>query len=287
MRSARASMRRAAAAAAVAALCACARRDRPDTVETIAMIDGAPIALASFRAYFQSNAGRPIAESRPAVVSGLFDEFLREETWRHEAGLSSGDENAQRRDAPALLLARAGASIRPSPEEVREEYDRHPDRYRRPDEARVARIFTRSKAEADRARGRVAAGADFGEIARTLSRSPDAPGGGAVGWVRRGDLPSEFEEAVFRLKPGEISPVISAEEGFLIFTVIDRRAARMLAPEEAEPEIRERIAREKADRYLQGIVESARREKRLEVFADRLPFVYTGSLLSRPAAASP
>jgi hypothetical protein len=78
------------------------RSKRPsDTIETIAVIDGAPVALASFRVYFEANAGRPIAESRPAVVSGLFDQFLREETWRREAP-SSGDENTQRRDAPAV-----------------------------------------------------------------------------------------------------------------------------------------------------------------------------------------
>jgi hypothetical protein len=287
MRSPRAGSRRAAAAAVLLLLCACARKDRPDTIETIAVIDGAPVALASFRAYFEANAGRPIAESRPAVVSGLFDQFLREETWRREAGLSSGDENAQRRDAPAALLARAGDAIRPSPADIREEYDRHPDRYRRPEEASVARIFTRSKPEADRARGRLTAGGDFGAVAREVSRSPDAPRGGRVGWVRRGDLPSEFEEAVFRLKPGGISPVISAEEGFLIFTVTERRPARVLTAEEAEPEIRERIAREKAESYLQGLVEAARRENRLRIFADRLPFVYTGSLLSVPPAGAP
>jgi parvulin-like peptidyl-prolyl isomerase len=89
------------------------------------------------------------------------------------------------------------------------------------------------------------------------------------------------------LKPGEISPVISAEEGFLIFTVTERRPARVLTAEEAEPEIRERIAREKAESYLQGLVEAARRENRLRVFADRLPFVYTGSLLSGPPAGAP
>jgi len=270
-----------AAAAAILLLAGgCGRSERHDTIETIALVDGAPIALASFRSYFEANAGRPIAESRPAVVSGLFDEFLREETWRREAGLSSADESGDRRNAPSLLLARAGAAIVPTADELREEYDRHPERYRRPEEVRVARIFTRSKEEADRARRRAAAGESFGELARAVSRSPDAPRGGTVGWVRRGDLPSEFEEAVFRLKPGEISPVISAEEGFLIFTVAERREARMLPREEAEPEIRERLAREKADRYLQGLVDAARRQGRLRVFADRLPFVYTGSYLS-------
>jgi len=265
--------------AAAVAGAGCARPKAVDSIETVAVVDGHPIVLASFRTYFESNAGRPIADSRPAVVSGLFDQFLREETWRREAGLSTADEAADRRNSPALLLARAGEAVKPGDAEIAEEYDRHPERYRRPEEARTARIFTRARPEADRARSRVSAGEDFGEVARTVSRSPDAARGGSVGWVARGDLPAEFEQAVFRLKPGEISPVIATEEGFLIFTVLERRPARTLSRDEAEPEIRQRLAREKAERYLQGLVDTAHREGRIRVFADRLPFVYAGSFL--------
>ena len=100
-----------------------------------------------------------------------------------------------------------------------------------------------------------------------------------MGWVERGDLPAEFESAIFRLKTGELSPVITAEEGFLIFKVEEKATARELSIEQAEPEIRRRLLREKADRYLQGVVESSRRNGRVRVFPDRLPFVYTGEFL--------
>ncbi|HET9792864.1 MAG TPA: peptidylprolyl isomerase [Thermoanaerobaculia bacterium] len=257
---------------------ACARRPAPP-IDTIAEIDGRPVALRSFRAFFEANAGRPIAESQPAVVSGLFDEFLREETWRREAKLDTGDDNVDRREAPGMLVARAGDVVRPTDAEASEEYDRHPERWRRPEEAKVARIFTRTRPEAERARSRAVSGNDFGELARTVSRAPDAARGGALGWVQRGDLPSEFEAAVFRLKPDEVSPVIAAEEGFLVFKMLDRHPARTLSRDEAAPEIRSRLAREKTDRYLHGIVDAARREGRLRVYFDRLPFVYTGSFL--------
>jgi peptidyl-prolyl cis-trans isomerase C len=256
----------------------CARGPAPP-IDTIAEIGGRPVALRSFRAFFEANAGRPIAESQPAVVSGLFDEFLREEIWRHEAKLETGDDNADRREAPLALLARAGDAVRPTDAEVSEEYDRHPERWKRPEEADVARIFTRDRPEAERARARAASGADFGALARAVSKSPDAARDGALGWVRRGDLPSEFEAAIFRLKPGEVSPVIAAEEGFLVFKMLDRHPARTLSREEADPEIRSRLAREKADRFLQRIVDAARREARFRVHFDRLPFVYTGSFL--------
>lgn len=267
------------ALAAALALSACARAPAGGSIETIALIDARPVTLRSFRAFFEANAGRPIAESQPSVVSGLFDEFLREETWRRDAGLASGDDQADRREAPGLLVGRAGEALRPTDAEIGEEYDRHPERWRRPEEAKVARIFTRVRADADRARARAASGDDFGELARTVSKAPDAPRGGALGWVRRGDLPAEFEAAVFRLKPGEVSPVIAAEEGFLVFTVLERHPARTLARDEAAPEIRERLAREKADRYLDGLIDAARRQGRIRVYFDRLPFVYTGSFL--------
>jgi hypothetical protein len=263
----------------IAALPSCLRRERAYSVDTAALVARRPVSLRSFRSYFEANTGRPIAESSPKVASGLFDQFLREEIWRGEARLSGADEEIDRRSAPSLLLSRAGPVVVPTREEIQREYDLHRERYRKPDQVKVARIFTRQRGEADNARQRVSKGEEFSKVARESSRSPDAAAGGLMGWVERGDLPAEFESAIFRLKTGELSPVITAEEGFLIFKVEEKATARELSIEQAEPEIRRRLLREKADRYLQGVVESSRRNGRVRVFPDRLPFVYTGEFL--------
>ena len=261
------------------ATASCGTRRRSYSMDTVAVISDRPVSLRSFRAYFEANAGRPIAESSPKVASGLFDQFLKEEIWRSEAGLSGPDEESDRRNAPSLLLSRAGGAVLPTADEVRREYDLHRERYEKPERVRAARIFTRQKSEADAARQRISRGEDFGKLAREVSRSPDAAAGGEMGWVERGDLPSEFESVIFRLKPGEISPVIAAEEGFLIFKAEDKSPARLLPFEEAEPEIRRRLAREKSAAFLQTFLDGARRSGRIRVFPDRLPFVYTGEFL--------
>ena len=268
-------------AAAAAASLACPGSRERLSADTVAVIDARPVLLSAFRAYFESNAGRPIAESSPKVVSALFDEFLREETWRREARLHGSDAQNDRRQAPALLLSRAGAAVLVTDADVEAEYDRHPERYRRPEEARVARIFVRERAGADRARARVQRGEEFGQVAREVSQSPDAAAGGDMGYVRRGDLPSEFENVVFRLKEGEVSAVMASEEGFLVFQLEKREPARQLTREEAAPEIRRTLSRNKAGAYLDQVVERARREGRLRILEDRLPFVYTGNFSSR------
>jgi len=264
---------------ACAAFSACVRRARPVSVDTAALVAGRPVSLRSFRAYFEANSGRPIAESSPKVVSGLFDQFLREEIWRAAAKLSGNDDDADRLNAPSLLLSRAGSAVLPTAEDIQREYDLHRERYRKPEQVRVERIFTKQRDEADSARLRISRGEDFAKVAQSISRAPDAASGGQLGWVERGDLPSEFEGAIFRLRAGEMSPVITAEEGYLIFKAEERRAARELTIEQAGPEIRRRLLREKADGYLQSLVETARRDRGVRVFPDRLPFVYTGEFL--------
>jgi parvulin-like peptidyl-prolyl cis-trans isomerase-like protein len=240
-------------------------------------VDERPVSLASFRGYFESNAGRPIAESSPKVVSALFDQFLREELWRREAGLHGADASSDRREAPGVLLSRAGREVLPTEADIDAEYSRHPDRYRRPEEARASRIFVPDRDQAEKARARVVRGEDFARVAREVSRSPDSASGGDMGFVRRGDLPSEFENEIFRLKEGEVSPVMAAEEGFLVFRLEKKEPARELDRDEAAPEIRRTLAREKATAYLARFVEKARREGRLRILEDRLPFVYTGA----------
>jgi hypothetical protein len=264
---------------AVAVAISCGRPSSRYSTDTVAVVEGKPVSLVSFRAYFASNAGRPIAESSPAVASGLFDQFLREEIWRRTAGQSGPDDELLRREAPSLLLSRAGPLVSPSDAEINQEYDRHPERYHRAEEAQVGRIFTRLKPDAEKARSRVVKGEDFEKVAREVSQSPDAGRGGRLGLIARGDLPSEFESAIFRLRPGEVSPLIAAEGGFLLFKLIAKTPERDLTREEAQPEIRQRLSRDKADRYLSSLVERARQEHRVEVFAGKLPFVYTGEFL--------
>jgi peptidyl-prolyl cis-trans isomerase D len=57
----------------------------------------------------------------------------------------------------------------------------------------------------------------FAELAKANSQDPgSAREGGSLGYFARGSMVKPFEDAAFKLKPGEISPVVETEFGFHI-----------------------------------------------------------------------
>ncbi len=74
-------------------------------------------------------------------------------------------------------------------------------------------------------RQRIAAGTDFGEMARLHSEDGTATRGGELDWVYPGDTVPEFERAMNELKPGEVSQPVKSPFGWHLIQVLERRTA--------------------------------------------------------------
>ncbi len=85
-----------------------------------------------------------------------------------------------------------------------------------PDSAAVARARTL----ADSIVGELRRGADFATAARRFSADPGSrEQGGSLGWFRRGQMVPAFENAAFRLRPGQISDPVESSFGLHIIQV--------------------------------------------------------------------
>ena len=73
---------------------------------------------------------------------------------------------------------------------------------------------TAAQKKVEDARARVEKGESFDEVARQLSEDSSADEGGALGCFQKGRMVKAFEDAVFSMKPGELSPIIETEYGF-------------------------------------------------------------------------
>lgn len=116
------------------------------------------------------------------------------------------------------------------------------------------------RARAEDVRRRAAGGADFAALAREFSEDTSTrERGGELGAFARESHPRPFDEAAFRLKPGEVSPVVQTDYGFHVIKVFARDAARTQTLEEAAAEIRRRLENEREAATLRDWLKQARR----------------------------
>lgn len=71
-------------------------------------------------------------------------------------------------------------------------------------------------------------GSDFGQLAIKFSQDfNSAKMGGELGFIERGNLVKSFEEAAFKLEPGEISEVVKSVFGYHIIQMIERKGEKI------------------------------------------------------------
>jgi parvulin-like peptidyl-prolyl isomerase len=145
---------------------------------------------------------------------------------------------------PTLALRRlASAALEPTPEELQTAFEKQ---FGPAVKARI--IVARSKAEAESLRAKaLAAPDDFPALAR--QHSVDVASASANGWVQpirphSGD--PAFDQAAFRLRDGEISPVVRVADQFIVLKCEGHLPADTVKLEDARPRLAEQIREQKS-----------------------------------------
>ena len=93
-----------------------------------------------------------------------------------------------------------------------------------PENASPEQIDAR-RGRAEQALEKIKAGADFRQIAASVSEAPDALQGGVMGWRDAARLPSLFLDALKAMPVGGLSPVLRSSNGFHILRLNERRGS--------------------------------------------------------------
>lgn len=245
--------------------------------EAVARLGGEWLADDPFQSDLERIAGPQSGDLSSEVLSRLLDRWLDERLLKRLA-VDRGvvrPEHSPRRAVDRLLAAEPLAE--PTDEEVAEHYRRHLDDYRRPERVRLRQMLLDRREIAERARQELEAGEDFVAVARR--HSPEALGGLAASpeELSREDLPPAFEDTIFELAVGEVSPVVEAEYGYHLFQVERRLPAEALPLEAVAGQIRLRLVQRATDRRLRALVREARKKYPVVVVARNLPFDYRGT----------
>lgn len=176
-----------------------------------------------------------------------------------------------------VLNQKVRGRVKVSDADVRNYYQTHPQEFGGEEELRVRHIFLplregAPKAEEEKVRAlgarileRLASGEDFAQVARETSKGPSASDGGDLGWLRRGTIQRQLEDAAFALKDGQVSPLIRAGPGLHIVRVEEHRVGGGRSLESVSEEIRMRLYEEQVGTYRQQYIEELKRAAHIEV----------------------
>ncbi len=201
--------------------------------------------------------------SRENVIERV---LLRQEALKDDSTIFVNEQGIVQNEAALRvekLIERVTAKVAPPKyKEVGEYYRKNKELLWVPDMVNAAHIIKNvdeangdesAQAGIKSAQQELEKGANFAEVADRFS---DCPGqGGDLGWFPRGKMVPEFDEVVFALQPGQISPIFRTQFGFHIARVAGKRSAGIPGLMDIRPHLEEMILREKRQRVLEEYVD--------------------------------
>lgn len=182
-----------------------------------------------------------------------------------EAGSDSFKRDVEIQLRVDRLLASIAEEVKNADKKaVNEFYRKHREQFRTPENIHAAHIVKHinedqdeatARAGIEEAQRRLNEGEDFEAVANELS---DCPGrGGDLGWFARGVMVDEFDEVIFKLKPGEVSEIFKTLFGFHIARMIERKPEGVRSLPEVRAQIEghllEEARRARVEKYVDDL----------------------------------
>lgn len=170
-----------------------------------------------------------------------------------------------------LVYDQIGKDAKLDPADVQKYYDSHKSEFER---VKARHILVRAQgspigvrpgqkdlpdaealAKSQELRKKIEAGADFAQLAQQESDDTSSgQNGGDLGFFGHNQMVPPFEEAVFAMKPGELSQPVKTPFGYHIIKVEARENKTL---EEMRPEIEKRIRPDMAQKVMEGLQKGA------------------------------
>jgi peptidyl-prolyl cis-trans isomerase C len=161
--------------------------------------------------------------------------------------------------------------------QVREFYDKNPDKFKQDETVRASHILIRVDPKADEAtknKARAKAGdlakqakggADFAKLARENSADGSAAQGGDLNFLSKGQTVAPFDQAVFSMKPGDISDPVETEFGYHVIKVTEKKPASTVPFEQVSPRIRDYLTEQQKQEKAKAFIDSLKKKAKIEV----------------------
>ena len=168
----------------------------------------------------------------------------------------------------ALMAREINSVVLISPFEIERYYAENIEQYQRARRVRLWMIFIQNRPDDDQAAGKllgeirekILAGASFSEMASIYDSGTSQAKGGDWGWVEESVLREDLAAVAFALKAGEMSEIVSKEEGCYLMRVDEHRPAEPQPLDEVRSDIEKILMAEERNRLQQQWISTLRKK---------------------------
>jgi len=192
--------------------------------------EGRRIGVAVSRQELQEEINKLVDQDSPEFKKSLEDSDITEQKWTAQVG----NDLLIKKTTDTVLKYQYAVIDR----EINRYYETHRRDLVAPEQIKLRQILVNNEESARNILAQTAQGADFQELARKYSESPEASKGGDLGWVEIKQLPQALQDQVVKLGPGQISGLIQSAFGFHILKVENIKKFGELTLADARPQIR-------------------------------------------------
>ena len=157
------------------------------------------------------------------------------------------------------------AKAKVSDEDAKKHYEKNATRFKQPEGVKLRLLSTKDEKKARDILAMLKSGDDFGEIAYNMSEDSYRVKKGDIGYMHKGRMVPEIEEAAFKLKIGETSDVINAENTWFIIKLEDKKPEHQMSFEEVRDKLKKDLEKERTKELNDKWIADLRAKAKIEV----------------------
>jgi peptidyl-prolyl cis-trans isomerase C len=260
----------------------------------VATVDGRPIEKEVYEFYVKGVAGKPSSELSAEQRDQALENLIRAQVIAEQAekdGVTKDTNTAALIELSRLNVLQQALSDKylkdkkPTEQELRAEYETQVASLSR-NEYHARHILVATSSFAEKLIKEIEKGAKFEDVAKRESMDSSKDSGGDLGWFTPDRMVKQFSDAVVGLKPGEFTHTpVQTQYGWHIIKLEETRDLSPPPFDQVKQRLDQVIQAKKFKTYVDGLMKTAKVEKKLETAPAAAAAPATGG--SAPAPAAP
>lgn len=144
-------------------------------------------------------------------------------------------------------------------------YEQHLEKFKQPESVKLRIISIKDEKKAKEVLVKVKQGEDFSSLAALFSEDMYRIKGGDIGYVHKGRIFPELEQAAFKMQNDQTSELIKAQGTWFLIRVDDRQPERQLTFEESKDRLKKDLEKKRADELMEKWMSGLRSGATIEV----------------------